>query len=119
LSSYLRPNITDDPAYIRQRDAAIVASAQAFCDTFSPWASSSQSDATRTQNLIEIMRSASEAGILIFAQPSTFKYRWSLPSEARGKRSTVVTPAFVKVTDNNARPLSHPQTMVPQLVNEL
>ena len=67
------------------------------------------SDARR-QHLIDLMKAAAETGIVIFAQPSTFAYRWTVPSEREHHRKglvrIVVLPGFAKVADEHARELS-------------
>jgi hypothetical protein len=119
LSYYLWPNAADEQTYIRQRDFAIATTAETFCKAFSPLASRSDDGAARGQNLVEVMKSAADTGILIFSQPSTFKYRWSVPADARSSPKVVVTPAFVKVADDNGQPLDRPQTMIQQVTEEI
>jgi hypothetical protein len=62
---------------------------------------------SRRRNLIEIMKSASDTGIMIFSQPSGFSYRWAVPSERdrNGLIRIVVVPGFAKVSDEHARNL--------------
>jgi len=120
LTAYLRPETTTDHTYTQTRDAAIHTAASAFCNAFAPWTSAAGNNGNdRLQNLLEIMRSATDAGILVFAQPSEFEYRWTLPAEARSGRRVVVTPAFVKVSDEYAKPLERSQIMVHQVVDKV
>jgi hypothetical protein len=119
LSFYLRPRAADDEVYIRQRDFAIVTAAETFCKAFHPLASRNDNDAARRENLVEVMKSAADTGILVFSQPSTFKYHWAIPTDARSSRKVVVTPAFVKVADENGQPLDRPQTMIQQVIEEI
>ncbi len=111
------------------RDATIQASATDFSAAFAPWANARSSDGDRIQNLVDIMRNAAQVGVSIFSQASDFKYIWTAPSEGRshsraqsrgrGSRSIVVTPGFVKVTDENARPLKHGQVLVSPAVAQV
>ena len=110
LSAYLRPTPRTDASYLSARDAIITQCADVFCGAFAPWAIGSRRDTygPRHQNLIEVMKAASDTGILLFAQPSTFTYRWTAPSTGGTGRGAgaggriVVTPALVKVADENA-----------------
>jgi hypothetical protein len=120
LTSYLHPDPATDPAYIVARDSAIAAAASAFCTAFAPWSIRTQSHATRLQNLVTIMQSAADAGLLIFAQPAAFRWVWDVDGNVRGgsgARDIVVTPGFFKVTDDDAKGLGRPQVMVPQVVH--
>ena len=69
------------------------------------------------------MQSAADAGIMIFAQPASFSWVWTVGGNARGKvdggREIVVTPGLVKVTDDDAKALERPQVMVQQVVHGL
>lgn len=65
----------------------------------------------RRQNVAEIFKSAADVGILIFSQPSSFTYQWGTSQDNRGG-VVVVTPAFLKVSDENARVLERPQVMI-------
>lgn len=73
------------------------------------------------------MQSAADAGLLIFAQPAAFSWTWKVSRNVRGDRSSggvgggreiLLTPGFVKVTDDDAKVLDRPQVMVQQVVNE-
>ena len=122
LSSYLRPRPRDDQAYLRQRDAHITAAADSFCTAFAPWAASSNDSHPRRQHLINLMKAAADTGIVIFAQPSNFAYRWTLPSgrDREGVIRIVVLPGFAKVTDEHARDLgSRAQELVAPTVGVL
>jgi hypothetical protein len=112
LSGYLRPTPKNDQTYLSQRDANVTAAATAFNDAFTPWARSAYSDSARRQNVAEIFKSAADVGILIFSQPSSFAYQWHAAKENRSGSSLVVTPAFLKVADENANLLDRPQTMI-------
>jgi hypothetical protein len=112
LSAYLRPSPKHDATYLSQRDANVSAAATAFTSAFAPWASSTYSDAARRQNVADIFKSAADVGILIFSQPSSFVYQWNATAQDNRAGVVVVTPAFLKVADENANPLERPQTMI-------
>jgi hypothetical protein len=118
LTSYLRPDTTDDQAYIGYRDANIQTAADTFCTSFSLWANPRYNNAARHQHLVEIMKAAAETGIVVFSQPTTFAYLWVVPTSARysGVRF-VVTPGFAKVADENALVLESPFIMVPHVLH--
>ena len=111
LSAYLRPPPKSDQTYLSQRDVNVTAAATAFSNAFAPWASTTYSDSARRQNVADIFKSAADVGILIFSQASSFTYHWSTTQDNRG-RVVVVTPAFLKVADENAVVLDRPQTMI-------
>lgn len=118
LSAYLRPSPKNDQTYISQRDANISAAATAFTNAFSPWASSASTDSVRCQNVADIFKSAADVGILIFSQASSFTYQWNTPQDNRSG-VVVVTPAFLKVTDENAKVLDNPQVMIQMATHSI
>lgn len=68
------------------------------------------------------MKAAADTGIMIFAQPSSFVYRWTVPSERdhRGLRRIVVLPGFAKVADEHARDLGErAQELVAPVIGSL
>ena len=80
-------------------------------------------DEDRVRSLCEIMKSAAELGVWLFAQPCTYEFRWAgLEDEKVGvgaqKRTTttmttmVIAPALVKVGDERGRRLGEGQVMV-------
>src|SRR4051812_14798436 len=100
LTSYLHPVPANDPAYIAGRDSAIAAAASAFCSAFALWSIRTQSHATRLQNLITIMQSAVDVGLLIFAQPAALHWAWDVDGNVQGGSGAwdiVVTPGLVKL----------------------
>lgn len=120
LAAYLRPDPATDNGYLQQRDSAIYATAKTSCNAFRPWASHGQSDEARFNNLVEIMRGAADVGIVIFAQPASYSYRWRTAengksSNGRVGRTIVVLPAFVKITDDAGNRLSKPQNVVREV----
>jgi hypothetical protein len=121
LTSYLRPRAQDDRVYIAQRDKNIASAADMFRAAFAPWATR-PNDLEVYQDLVGLMKEAAEAGILIFAQYSSFEYRWAVPNERDNKGLTriVVLPAFIKVKDEQARALGgRARELVPPVVETL
>lgn len=118
LSAYLRPAPKDDQTYLSQRDANVAGAATAFTNAFSAWASDGYSDQARRQNMEEIFKGAADVGILLFSQPSSFRFHWDAPQQQRQEQATqgaspiVVTPALLKIADENAQMLERPQTMI-------
>lgn len=80
---------------------------RALTEAFSPWEKGKRNVGNRKESLRSILRSASEAGVMLFAQPSTFVFDWST------REGTItVSPAFVKRLDESAHPLDKPETLV-------
>lgn len=58
---------------------------------------------SRRDNLVNIMKSAAETGMLLFAQPSTFRWRWNTSGgKTSGRVRVVLLPGLEKVRDENA-----------------
>jgi hypothetical protein len=57
---------------------------------------------SRRDNLVNIMKAAAETGMLLFSQPSSFKWRWSTPESKSGRVRIVLLPGLEKVRDENA-----------------
>ena len=122
LSAYLRPLARDDHAYLTARDAAISSTATALCIAFQPWATSADANAVRLGHLVNIMKSASDAGMLLFAQPASFRYRWK-PTGDRDRDVkagwVVVLPGFLKVAGEDGKELGRQQEMIRPVVASL
>jgi hypothetical protein len=122
LTSYLRPRAQDDRAYSAQRDINIASAAGMFCAAFAPWAMRPNDLEVCQQHLANLMKVAADIGIMIFAQPSSFAYRWTVPSERdyKGLTRIVVLPGFTKVRDEEARDLGgRAQELVAPVVGTL
>lgn len=118
LASYLRPAPYEDQTLLAQRDRTIKTMATNFCVALEPWSSPGMSPDARYSNLIEIMRGAATGGLLLFSQRATFKFDWDL-KDRRPVNNIVVLPGFVKVTDDQARPLHKVFVYKPQVVAKL
>ena len=85
----------------------INSAAAAFSGAFTPWAKPTYSESARRNNVAEIFKAGAETGVLVFAQPSSYQFQWAGPQGAQSAGGElVVVPAFVKVADENAEPLS-------------
>ena len=63
----------------------------------------------RYKSLSSIVQRAAKIGNILFAQPSTWEFRWDLPAERIAtKQCTVVYPAIWKTGDNSGRKLDKP-----------
>lgn len=63
---------------------------------------------SRRDNMINIMKSASDTGVLLFSQPSTLKWCWSIPESKSGRVRIVLLPGLEKTRDENANELQRP-----------
>lgn len=115
MTAYLRPDPTQDVAYIAQRDRQIKDTAESFAKAFAPWKSTGYKDEERAQSLSAILEDAANLGIYLFAQPSTMKFHWPAAGEVRSGR-IVVSPALLRTTDEKGRELVEAKIMVDQVV---
>ncbi|KAK6374559.1 hypothetical protein LTR64_002670 [Lithohypha guttulata] len=129
LTAYLRPEAnaptnTSTSQLETGEDLAIRAAAHQFSSAFAPWLHPGQSAAAVAQNLEAIMRSAAQVGLTIFSQPAEFAYAWGSEDASRqgGRRSVgrlVVTPALLKMRDDNSRQVNPAAVIVPQGMADL
>ena len=111
LTGFLRPDPKTDQEFKRDLDVKIDQAVRALTEAFSPWDLPGKSNANRIESLRKILYQASDAGIVLFTQPSTFMFDWS--SKDRGQdRTVVITPAFVKRLDEFAEPLHSAQVLI-------
>lgn len=86
--------------------------ASAFSQAFSPWENPGTEPGARLSNLKVIFNKAADLGILMFSQPSVFRFDWK-PGEAKMKPDEiVVSPELLKVADENAMALPRAQEMI-------
>jgi hypothetical protein len=76
-------------------------------NAMSPWNRDGANAKNRDDNLRIILQSASDAALLIFAQPSTFMFDWSNKHGA-----VTISPSLVKRLDEFAKPLSSPPVLI-------
>ncbi|KAK5103132.1 hypothetical protein LTS08_003936 [Lithohypha guttulata] len=128
-TAYLRPEAnaptnTSTSQLESGEDSAIRAAAHQFSSAFAPWLHPVQSAAAVAQNLEAIMRSAAQVGLTIFSQPAEFAYAWGSEDASRqgGRRSVgrlVVTPALLKMRDDNSRQVNPAAVIVPRGMADL
>jgi hypothetical protein len=107
LTVFLHPDPRADQASKKQLDVKIDQGVRALADAFAPWDIPGRSITTRNESLRRILQLASDAGLMLFAQPSTFVFDWS------SRQGTVtVTPALVKKLDEAAEPLASPVVLI-------
>ena len=70
--------------------------------------------ALRRENLVNIMKAGSETGMLLFSQPASFRWQWSVAeaAERSGRLRIALLPGLEKVRDQNASELRGVQEMV-------
>lgn len=102
LTGYLlSPIAMTLPSFPAERDTTIASAVTVICTAFAPWALSSSSMDTRKDNLMRILRDASEAGFMLCTQPFPLIWRW--PELSRDSRQIAISPAFVRVTGGDSR----------------
>ena len=111
LTGFLHPDLRADQEFRRGLDMKIAHAVRALTEAFSPWEVPGQSNANRAESLRVILHQASEAGILLFTQPSTFMFDWSSKDSAQD-HILVITPAFVKRLNESAEPLPSVQVLI-------
>lgn len=107
LTSFLTPTPAENSEYQKQLETKVDYAARPLSEAFAPWSLDGKNAADRDASLRSIMLMASDVGLLIFAQPSTFVFDWSSK-----EGSVIISPAFIKRLDESARPLRSPQVMI-------
>jgi hypothetical protein len=107
LTVFLHPHPKADKAFKKQLDVKIDQGVRALADAFAPWDIPGRSITTRNESLRRILQLASDAGLMLFAQPSTFVFDWS-----SRQGNVTVTPALVKRLDEAAEPLASPVVLI-------
>lgn len=115
LSAYLYRDSSSDSVYVSTRDERIDTFVRSVSRAFYPWAKPGKDRSQLTRHLTSIIQNAIEKGILLFSQPSMFEFNWGTCYDPK-KRQLVVSPALVKVADENAQKLQKPQNMISQNV---
>jgi hypothetical protein len=107
LTAFLLPDPRADQAFKKHLDVKIDLGVRALTDAFAPWDIPGRSITNRNESLRRILQLASDAGLMLFAQPSTFVFDWS------SRQGTVtVTPALVKRLGEAAEPLPSPVVLI-------
>ena len=108
LTAFLHPDPRVDEDFRKHLDVKLDQGVRALTDAFSLWENRRSSVANRNESLRRILQLSNEAGVLLFAQPSTFVFEWS-----RKENSMTVSPALVKKLDELAKPLPEPEILIP------
>jgi hypothetical protein len=91
LTAFLYPDPKADHGFKKDLDTKIDQGVRALTEAFSPWNLDRRSVANRNESLRRILDLSYEAGVMLFAQPSTFAFDWS-----NEEGSVTVSPALVK-----------------------
>jgi hypothetical protein len=100
LTAFLYPDPKADQGFKKDLDTKIDQGVRALTEAFSPWNLDRRSVANRNESLRKILDLSYEAGVVLFAQPSTFAFDWS-----NKEGSVTVSPALVKRLNEFAEPL--------------
>lgn len=107
LTAFLHPDSRADQASKKHLNVKIDLGVRALTDAFAPWDIPGRSITNRNESLRRILQLASDAGLMLFAQPSTFVFNWS------SRQGTVtVSPALVKRLDEAAELLPSPVVLI-------
>ena len=89
--------------------------ATSFSNAFAPWKNGKYSSKDRVLNLSEILKQASDLGMWLFSQPSSFRFDWAtgIPQSFEG---VIVLPGLVKETDEKGIRLRDVQVLVAPVV---
>ena len=111
LTGFLHPDLRADREFRRGLDVKVDHAVRALTEAFAPWDVPGKNASDRAANLRTILHQASEAGILLFTQPSTFLFDWS--SKGVGQdQILIISPALIKRLDESANPLSSMQVLI-------
>lgn len=107
-----------DYAFQQALSTKIETDSLVIVDAFSPWEKLGKSRSDLLASLRQILHSGADAGILLFAQPSTFSFDWTVPLNAQA-RAVTITPAFVKTYDEKGQPLRPVQVLVEPMIKSV
>jgi hypothetical protein len=111
LSHYIRPNVTDDQYYLRQRNRAIEKVVIKIEAAFAHWQNESRSSDQRISTLMSLLQNAADLGILLSTQASTFLFDWKMQPVQSNDIEIPIWPRMLKVYDEEARELDPAQHM--------
>ncbi|KAK5691251.1 hypothetical protein LTR17_025746 [Elasticomyces elasticus] len=103
LTSFLSPDPATDRKFRAELDVKINVAVKTITEAFAPWENHGQNNANLGESLRGILHHASEAGILLFTQRSTYMFDWA--SSHQAVDTIVVTPAFLKRLDESGTPV--------------
>lgn len=109
LTAYMYRRMPENQkqAYTAARKREIVRTVKRFTATFLPYSNPLHPEEVRTRHLIDVMQGAADLGIWLFEQPCGFEFVWDVAASR-----IVVSPAMVKVADEQGRRLQVEQKMV-------
>ena len=111
LTGFLHPDPRTDQDFRRGLDLKIDHAVRVLSEAFSPWDAPGKSKSNRAESLRAILHQASDAGILLFTQPSTYMFDWS-SKDGGDDQILTITPAFLKRLNESAEPLPSMQVLI-------
>ncbi|EFR01563.1 hypothetical protein MGYG_04565 [Nannizzia gypsea CBS 118893] len=99
---------TQKQAYLSTRAENISKVVDAFTSAFRPYANPHHPEPERIRHLTKVMEDAADLGIWLFEQPCEFEFAWGNVTAGQ----VVVSPAVVKVTDEQGTLLPVTKTVV-------
>lgn len=121
MTSYLLPELADDPHAVEHRQQATTSIVNDISGAFKDWETESSEGTSAADHLAKIADVAYDVGVKIASQASSFKFEWQSRKRhgAEHGRKFVVLPGFLKVVDETGRPLDSPQVLVRSVVRRL
>ncbi|KAJ5140700.1 hypothetical protein N7448_004108 [Penicillium atrosanguineum] len=111
-SMFTRSRDVQRPISVVPQGVAITALAESFNTAFAPYSDPHLSEAGRLGHLQSVVEATAELGAWLFAQPCSFEFRWT--PLVTPLNQVIVSPAVVKVGDEQGRALSVPHTLVEE-----
>lgn len=110
LTGFLDPARGVDPESGELTARRIDQGVQKFAKAMVPWELPGKRASDRLNSLRGILQKASDAGILLFVQPSTFVFDWTV-ADPNGDELVLVSPALVE-EPSEASDITRPRTLV-------
>lgn len=107
LTGFLHLPPESDREFRKQLDVNIDQAVQMMTQAFFPWEARGINVADRNASLRKILEQASDLGILLFVQHSTFAFDWSSKDQ-----SVTIYPALVKKGDEYGNPSDFASVLV-------
>lgn len=80
--------------------------------TFEPWLKSPEEKGDAEHHLENLLKLASETGLLIMSQRSSFNFEWNVLQKSKADGNIVTMPAFEKTADERGEVLARRQILV-------
>ena len=100
-----------DESYRGELGLKVKSSVLIIDEAFSPWQIAGKNRSDRMESLRRILFQAADAGIMLFAQPSTFTFDWLNRDRSDG-RNVVVSPALIERLDETGEALRQEQVLL-------